>query len=59
MLFAIGSFIATAQTVAFHETFNQCEGTGGNDGEWSGNIGTGKIVTVPVSSSTVVVLEQL
>ena len=45
MLFAIGSFIATAQTVAFHETFNQCEGTGGNDGEWSGNIGTGKIVT--------------
>lgn len=22
----------------FRETFNQCEGTGGNDGQWSGNI---------------------
>lgn len=39
MLFAIGSFAASAQTVVFHETFDQCDGTGGNDGVWTGNIG--------------------
>ncbi|MBE6341194.1 MAG: hypothetical protein E7069_10750 [Bacteroidales bacterium] len=29
---------ATAQTVLFEETFAGCDGTGGNDGSWSGNI---------------------
>ena len=43
MLFAIGSFAASAQTVVFHETFDQCDGTGGNDGVWTGNIGTSTI----------------
>ena len=28
---------AMAQTVLFTETFDKCEGTGGNDGKWSGN----------------------
>ena len=28
---------ATAQTVLFTETFDNCKGTGGNDGKWSGN----------------------
>ena len=31
---------ATAQTVLFTETFDKCEGTGGNDGKWSGSIVT-------------------
>lgn len=43
MLFAIGGFAASAQTVVFHETFDQCDGTGGNDGVWTGNIGTSTI----------------
>ena len=29
---------ATAQTVLFEETFAGCDGTGGNDGNWSGSI---------------------
>lgn len=28
---------AMAQTVLFTETFDNCKGTGGNDGNWSGN----------------------
>jgi immune inhibitor A len=28
----------TAADTLFHETFNQCAGTGGNDGKWSGTI---------------------
>lgn len=44
MLFAIGSFVVDAQTEVFHETFDQCAGTGGNDGVWTGNIGISEIV---------------
>lgn len=29
--------------VIFEETFDQCAGTGGNDGQWSGNIATTKL----------------
>lgn len=28
-----------------HETFDQCSGTGGNDGAWAGNVGSGSFVT--------------
>lgn len=27
-------------TVIFHETFDKCDGSGGNDGKWIGNIGS-------------------
>lgn len=30
MLFAIGSFVAGAQTTVFYESFDKCDGTGGN-----------------------------
>ena len=29
----------------FHETFNQCLGTGGNDGQWSGNVASAALVS--------------
>ena len=38
MLFAVGTFIAGAQTQVFYESFDQNDSKGGNDGEWSGNI---------------------
>lgn len=41
MLFSIVGGTATAQ--GFYESFNTNEGTGGNDGQWSGNIATNKI----------------
>ena len=46
MLFAIGSFAASAQTVVFYESFDKCDGTGGNsipegeDNAMSGNAGS-------------------
>lgn len=33
-----GMTSATAQTVVFQETFDKCNGTGGNDGQWKGNV---------------------
>ena len=42
MAFNFSNFAAPANPTVpgnlFHETFNQCTGTGGNDGKWSGNI---------------------
>ena len=29
----------------FYESFDQCDGTGGNDGGWSGSIATGQFIT--------------
>ena len=29
----------------FYESFDQCDGTGGNDGAWSGSIATGQFIT--------------
>lgn len=41
-LLSLGLGIATAQTnVIFEETFDACDGTGGNDGQWSGKLGYG------------------
>lgn len=31
--------------VFFYESFDQCKGTGGNDGEWSGSIASNNVVT--------------
>lgn len=45
MLFAIGGMAANAQTTVFYESFDQCAGTGGNDGLWSGNIASHQLVT--------------
>lgn len=33
-----GMTVATAQTVVFHETFDKCDGTGGGDNQWKGNV---------------------
>ena len=33
-----GMTSATAQTVVFQETFDKCNGTGGNDGQWKGDV---------------------
>lgn len=44
MLFALcllGTGAAWAQTEVFYESFDKCNGTGGNDDKWSGNIATG------------------
>ena len=43
MLFAVGTFIAGAQTVVLEENFNNCTSTGGNDGQWSGNIASQRV----------------
>ena len=40
MLFAVGTFIAGAQTVVFEETFNKNTAKGGNDGIWGSISGT-------------------
>ena len=31
--------------IVFYESFDKCDGTGGNDGKWSGNIATKDLVT--------------
>lgn len=44
MLFALcllGTGAAWAQTEVFYESFDKCNGTGGNDDQWSGSIATG------------------
>lgn len=43
MLFAVGTFIAGAQTQVFYESFDQNDSKGGNDGEWSGNIASAQL----------------
>lgn len=40
MLFAVGTFVAAAQTVVFEETFNKNTAKGGNDGIWGSISGT-------------------
>lgn len=43
-LFGAGTTTATAQDIVFQETFSKCEGTGGDDGAWSGNgVGNGRV----------------
>lgn len=32
--------------IVFYESFDKCDGTGGNDGKWSGNIATKDLVTI-------------
>lgn len=46
MLFALcllGTGAAWAQTEVFYESFDKCNGTGGNDNQWSNNIATNKL----------------
>ena len=43
MLFAVGTFIAGAQTQVFYESFDQNDSKGGNDGEWSGTIASAQL----------------
>ena len=43
MLFAVGTFIAGAQTQVFYESFDQNDSKGGNDGEWTGNIASAQL----------------
>lgn len=38
-----GMTVATAQTVVFHETFDKCDGTGGGDDQWKGNVASAQI----------------
>lgn len=38
MLFGVNSALAGDGDVIFHETFDACDGTGGNDGQWKGSI---------------------
>lgn len=38
-----GMTVATAQTVVFHETFDKCDGTGGGDNQWKGNVASTEI----------------
>lgn len=37
-LFGAGTTTATAQDIVFQETFDKCDGTGGNDNAWSGDV---------------------
>lgn len=38
-----GMTVATAQTVVFQETFDKCDGTGGGDDQWKGNVASTEI----------------
>lgn len=38
-----GMTSATAQTVVFQETFDKCDGTGGGDDQWKGNVASTEI----------------
>ena len=38
MLFGVSTTLAADGDVIFHESFDNCKGTGGNDGGWSGNV---------------------
>lgn len=43
-LFGAGTTTATAQDIVFQETFDKCDGTGGDDGAWNGNnVGNGRV----------------
>lgn len=42
-LFGAGTTTATAQDIVFQETFDKCDGTGGNDGAWKGNVASTEI----------------
>lgn len=42
-LFGAGTTTATAQDIVFQETFDKCDGTGGNDNAWNGNAANGNI----------------
>lgn len=43
-LFGAGTTTATAQDIVFQETFDKCDGTGGDDGAWNGNnVGNGSV----------------
>lgn len=39
------SDVTPTETEFFHETFNECNGTGGNDGLWSGSIASSALVS--------------
>lgn len=45
MMFALLGMVANAQNVVFYESFDQNAGTGGNDGQWSGNVASSTKVT--------------
>lgn len=45
MMFALLGIVANAQNVVFYESFDQNAGTGGNDGQWSGNVASSTKVT--------------
>lgn len=45
MMFALLGMVANAQNVVFYESFDQNAGTGGNDGQWSGNVASISNVT--------------
>lgn len=42
-LFGAGTTTATAQDIVFQETFDKCDGTGGNDNAWSGDVANTEI----------------
>ena len=44
-MFALLGMVANAQNVVFYESFDQNAGTGGNDGQWSGNVASSTKVT--------------
>lgn len=39
------SDVTPTETEFFHETFNECNGTGGNDGLWSGSVASSALVS--------------
>ena len=42
-IFSVGAL--ADETIVFRETFDQCKGTGGNDGVWSGSIATSTFIS--------------
>ena len=49
LFFALASFLSIEQMwaepkVVFHETFDQCNGTGGNDGKWNGSVASANFI---------------
>lgn len=51
MLFAVGTFVAGAQTVVLEENFDNCTSTGGNDGQWKGSIASQRVDASSFSTS--------
>lgn len=45
--------------VVFHETFDQCDGTGGNDGKWNGSIASSKDRFKPDNEGWITFREQM